>query len=66
MQLIIFNIIFFRISRELRVYFFDNYDISLHMFRFFVSCVRIDNVVVKIMKFSKLLNNFAIIHCNVF
>ena len=51
MLLIMFNTIFFRILHVSHVYFFDNYDISYYMFRFFVSFVKINNVVVKIVMF---------------
>ena len=51
MQLMNFNIIFFRISHELHIYSFDNYNIFWYIFRLFVSYVRIDNIVVKVVTF---------------
>ena len=62
MQSMILNIVFFHISYESHAYFFGNYDISLYMPRPFASYARINNVVVKIATFLRLLNVFVVNH----
>ena len=61
-----FNIVFFHIFYESHIYFVNNYNISLYKFRFFASFKRIDNIVVKIVMFSKFLNVFATNYHDIF